>query len=99
MSTTTVAAAATNGSNDSNKTKEQLQQDYSRNPAVAAAFNTNHSRLPFTYSDAIPAVGFPSAKHLSSGAPIPALFPAADHSLRNAQESYRSVAHVHVLVQ
>ena len=74
MSTTTVTNGSTNGSHSAAKTKEQLQQEYSRNPALATALSTNYSRLPFTYSDKIPAVGFPSAKHVASGAPIPALF-------------------------
>ena len=72
---TSPAVASTNGSSVTKaKTKEELQQEYSRNPALAAAFSNNLSRLPFTYSDAIPSVGFPTAKHTASGAPIPTLF-------------------------
>ena len=75
MSTTSVVNnRATNDSTPA-KTKEQLQQEISRNnPAVASAFAHNYSRLPFTYSDKIPCVGYPSAKQISSGRPIPALF-------------------------
>ena len=83
MSSTTVAAH-TNGANGvhaksafKGKTVEELQAEFRRNPALAAAFSTNHSTFPSAVpwnSDAVPAVGFPSSKHKSSDAPIPPLF-------------------------